>query len=76
MQNLSEKESAINTKMIKERIKALGFTQKDVAFLMELSPSVISQKINNERSVTLKQAEQLSEILDITSEEFGTYFFD
>ncbi len=65
----------INTNKLKERIAEMGMTQGDIAKAMNLAAPTISQKLNGVRSMSLKDAEKLSRILKIGSEEFGDYFF-
>ena len=57
----------INTKKLKGRMVERGITQEDLAKLMKLSRSRINAKLNNENGeiVTLKEAEEIIEILNI-----------
>ena len=65
----------INTNKIKGRMAELGITQKDLAKALKISPPTVSQKINNIRPMDLSEAEIMTEILKIQSEEFAEYFF-
>lgn len=65
----------INTNKIKGRMAELGITQKDLAKALKISPPTVSQKINNVRPMDLSEAEIMTEILKIQSDEFAEYFF-
>lgn len=60
---------------IKGRMVELGLTQATIAKELGLAQPTINQKINNIRPMDLEEAEKLSEILKISKEEFGLYFF-
>lgn len=65
----------INSNKIKGRMVELGITQKEMAEKMGLAAPTVSQKINNVRPMDLTEAEKIAEILRITENEFGEYFF-
>lgn len=65
----------INTLKIKARIVECGLKQKDIAKALNLSPSTVSQKLNNIRPMNLKEADSLAELLGISTMEIGEYFF-
>lgn len=65
----------VNTLKLKARMMEFGFNQKDVAKVLELSPSTVSQKINNVRPMYLKEADILADLLKIDVVQFGEYFF-
>lgn len=65
----------INSKKIKERAKSMGFKQEDIATAWGIKRSTVSQKINNVRPMSLREAEILEELLEISDEEFSEYFF-
>lgn len=65
----------INTNKIKGRIVELGLTQKDVAKALGVAAPTVSQKINNVRAMTVEEAFMLASVLEISDEEFRTYFF-
>lgn len=65
-----------NVRKIKARLVELGLTQKDVAKTLEIAPATASQKLNGVRPMFLSEAEKLSGLLQLSSEEFGTYFFN
>jgi hypothetical protein len=64
----------INTSAVKERMKSMKLTQGTVAEQMGLSQCVLSQKINNKRPMTIKEAEKLQGILLIPDAEFRFFF--
>lgn len=65
-----------NKKRIKGKMAELGFTQKDIAKELELSPATVSQKINGVRPMYLDEAKKLAEILRVKDDEFRSIFFD
>ena len=65
----------VNSNKIKGRMTELGITQKDIAERLQLAPPTVSQKINNVRPMDLDEAEAIAQMLLITAEEFGIYFF-
>ena len=65
----------INTAKIKGRMAELELTQSDVAKVLELAPSTVSQKLNNVRALSLDEAEELSTLLNIDVGDFGKFFF-
>lgn len=65
----------VNTKLLKDRMKEVGVSQEDVAAELSLARPTVSQKLRNVRPMFLDEAEKLSGILGIASDEFGTYFF-
>lgn len=65
----------INTNKIKGRMAELQITQKDIANSLGLAQPTVNQKINNVRPMDLNEAEKLSDLLHINSEDFATYFF-
>lgn len=65
----------INSKKIKERAAELGLRQMDIAKALGIQQSTASQKINNVRPMSLKEAEIMADILQIGDAEFSAYFF-
>lgn len=65
----------VNTLKIKARIVELGMNQKDVAKALNISQSTMSQKINNIRPMYLKEADIIADLLEISTIQFGEYFF-
>ena len=64
----------VNTIKLKARLMEYGKTQKDVAELLELAPSTVSQKINNVRIMNLREADAIAVMLDIDTKSYGEYF--
>lgn len=65
----------IDSIRIKNRIREKGLQQKEIAAEMGISQSSFNQKINKVRGLSLDEAHRLSEILEISQADFGTYFF-
>lgn len=68
--------TVVNTKKIKGRMAEMQLTQKDMAEALEIAQPTINQKINNIRPMNLDEAEKISNLLEISAEDFGTYFFN
>ena len=65
----------VNSKILKDRAKSLGIRQRDIANALGLQQSTVNQKINNVRPMMLDEAEIIANLLNISNEEFATYFF-
>lgn len=65
----------VNTDKIKGRMRELRLTQNVVAKRLGINQATANQKINNTRCFTLEEAEQLSDLLELTDEDFKVYFF-
>lgn len=65
----------VNTLKLKGRMVELGYNQKDIAKLLDISSATVSQKLNNVRPMTLLEANTLSEFLEIEDKDFKEYFF-
>ena len=65
----------INTNKVKGRLAELQLTQKDVANFLNIAQPTANQKINNIRPMDLGEAEKLCDLLKLSPEDFGTYFF-
>lgn len=65
----------LNVSKIRGRMAELGVTQKEIAKEMNLAAPTISQKLNQIRPMNLDEAEKLAQILKISNNEFGEYFF-
>lgn len=65
----------VNVDKLKGRIRELGYTQSDVAKLMEIDPSTLNGKINDPtgKRMSVADAGKLARILDI--EVMTEYFF-
>ena len=65
---------------LKARIVELNLTHSQIIDELEkygckMAYSTFSQKINNTRTLTLKEADALQQILQIPDEDFKKYFF-
>lgn len=65
----------INTRMIKDRMKALGITQGDLAKALDIAQPTVCQKLNNVRPMCLQEAETIAKLLKISDSAFSGYFF-
>ena len=65
----------LNGNKIKGRMKELGIVQSDVAKRLKLAEATVSLKLNGKRPMDLDEARELAEMLDISNEQFGAYFF-
>lgn len=65
----------LNVDKIRGRMSELRITQQDVAKALNLAAPTVSQKLNRVRPMDLDEAEKLAELLGITNEQFGEYFF-
>lgn len=65
----------INADKIRGRMREKRLSQDNVAKQMGLAQSTFSQKINGIRGMSLDEANELSQILEIPDSEFRTYFF-
>lgn len=65
----------LNVSKIRGRMAELGVTQKEIAKEMNLAAPTVSQKLNQIRPMNLDEAEKLAQILKISNNEFGEYFF-
>lgn len=57
------------------KIKENGFTQKSLSKALDKDEGTISAKLNSRVSFTQDEIDGICELLDISSEEIGTYFF-
>lgn len=66
----------VNSNKLKGRMVELGFTQSDIAKALNLATPTVSQKINNVRAMSIKEAYKIADILNIDDSDFREYFFD
>ncbi len=66
----------INSNKIKGRMRELNLTQNDVAKTLDIAPATANQKINNVRAMSLDEANAVAKLLNITPDDFGSYFFE
>ena len=57
------------------RIRECGYTQKSLAKAIKMSVGTLVQKLKNRSHFTTEEMLAISELLDISSEEIGAYFF-
>ena len=57
------------------RIKEKGFTQESLAKHIEITPGVMSNKLNNQTPFKQREMFEICEALDISINEIGEYFF-
>lgn len=65
----------INSPLVKDRMSKMGFNQTDVARIWGVAQPTANQKLNRVRPISLNEAEKLADLLKISPEEFGQYFF-
>ena len=65
----------INTELLKQRAKELGIRQKDIADTLGLQQSSVNLKLNNQRPMTIDEAETIANLLSISDDMFASYFF-
>lgn len=65
----------VNSKLLKLRAKNMGVRQLDLAEALGIKQSSVNLKINNQRPMTVDEAEIIAELLNISDEMFGVYFF-
>lgn len=65
----------VNTSKIRGRMVQLGISDNEVALALDLSLAVTVKKLNNICTLNLMEAEKLANILQISDEAFGDYFF-
>ena len=65
----------VNTNKIKARIVEKGKTIAKIAGDMNLTPYTLGKKIRNQSAMTLKEADELQQILEIPDDDFCLYFF-
>lgn len=75
-QNVKKRGERMNKTKIKNRMMQMGVKQKDLAMCLGIGASTISQKLNNERKLTISEARRLQLYLQIPDDEFCQYFFD
>ncbi len=57
------------------RIKERGFTQETLAKRVAMSESTLSQKLNNKTPFKQRDIREISDALEISSNDIGAYFF-
>jgi transcriptional regulator with XRE-family HTH domain len=57
------------------RIREFGMTQAQVAVLIGITPATLSTKLNNKSCFTSDEIDAISNLLQISVEEIGGYFY-
>ena len=65
----------VNGRALKQKMKELGITQKEIAATLGCKAPTVSQKINGLRPLYLDEAWTIAKALNIGSGEFCAYFF-
>lgn len=65
----------VNTQKLLELIRERGVRQGTLADALGIKQSSLSLKIHNKRPFYVTEAIKLGEILNISDEDFGKYFF-
>lgn len=67
----------VNTNLLKAKLKEKDLTQEDAAKKIGMNPSTFNRKINNEdgETMTVKEANDLSAILEIPRSQLAAIFF-
>lgn len=65
-----------NEVLLKERMREIGITQKEVARMLGVAQPTLCLKIKGLRPFYLTEAEKLADILEIPDSNFGDYFFN
>ena len=66
----------INSDKLKGLMREKRVTQSDLAKALDIKTCTVNQKLNNKRALTLDEAEIISDVLNISIGDFGTYFFN
>lgn len=66
----------MNNELLKATIKERGVAHQFLAEKIGITPQAFSQKIRGKSEFRLKEAETLSEVLQLGSEEIMAIFFD
>lgn len=66
----------MNNELLKAAIKERGIAHQFLAEKIGITPQAFSQKIRGKSEFRLKEAETLSEVLQLGSEEIMAIFFD
>lgn len=57
------------------KIYESGYTQRTLANSVKINAGTMSQKLKNKSHFTAKEIAKISEVLNISASEIGTYFF-
>lgn len=65
----------INSQKLKGLMREKNVTQRDLADVLGITQATCCLKINNNRQLTLSEANKIAETLGISALDFGMYFF-
>lgn len=65
----------MDTRWLRQRIRALGMTQRFLAQKMGMSAAGFNHKLHNRRPTTLREAAQLASWLQLNDAEVRAHFF-
>lgn len=57
------------------RMREYGYTQKELAEAIKMNKATLNQKLKNKSHFTVSEADNISKLLNIPSNEVGDYFF-
>ena len=57
------------------RMKEFGYTQRELAKVIGMNKATLSAKLNNKFGFTMEEIDAICEVLDISNDEIGKYFF-
>lgn len=64
-----------NTLKLKAVILEKGFTQEQIAEMLEMTSATFNYKVNNKSEFKASEIKKLSEILQLTPDEINAIFF-
>lgn len=64
-----------NTNKLKGKLAERGLTQAQLAKMIEMSPTTLSFKLNNEIEFKISEAKRIQEALSLTRDERDVIFF-
>ena len=64
-----------NYAKLRGRIKEYGLTHEDLANKINIAQSTFSAKLNNKYDFTITEIKAISNVLEISRDEIGLYFF-
>ena len=73
--NRKEMRIMINSQKLKGLMREKNVTQRDLADILGITQATCCLKINNNRQLTLNEANKIAETLGISALDFGAYFF-
>jgi len=65
----------VNFRKIKGRMVEMGLKQENIAEAWDCKIPTVCQKLNGVRPISLKEADTLGRLLQLSDEEYYKYFF-